>query len=326
MKILVTGGTGQIGGALARALVARGDEVSCLVRDPARLSNLEGAAGITLIQGDVTDPSSLAAATRGAEAVLHAAGVISYDSDQIEQMRTVNVQGTRNMLDAAAASGVRRFVLTSSIAGLGWVPGDAVGDEQTAWNWHGMGMDYMQSKLDAQDLALAERRLETVAVLPGIVIGQGDISGNGVRLLRQLHSGQVPVSPPGATTVTSLSDAIGGHLLALDSGQPGEGYIIGTWHGAFHELYCRISTELGCAPPRMVIPAWAVQVIAHQRYWFDRLRSRAPRISPTLARVITHNRRYSSQKAMDALGFSPGPLEEGIQACWRWAQQVDAAR
>jgi len=320
VKILVTGGTGQIGGALVRALRDRGEAVRCLVRNPDRLANLDGVSGVELAHGDVTDPNSLSAAMDGIEAVFHAAGVVSYEPRMSDRVRAVNVGGTQNMLDAAAAAGVRRFVHTSSIAGLGWVPFGQIGDEETAWNWQGMGLDYMMSKFDAQTLVLTESRLEAIAVMPGIVLGGGDVAGNGLRLLLQLWSGQVPVSPPGGTTASTLSDVVDVHLRALARGRPGQGYIAASWSGPFRELYTRISTELGCAPPRFVIPSWAVQLLSMQRSWVDRRRGTKPRLPMPLARTVVRNRRYSSQKAIDELGFTPSPIEDGIRECWQWAR------
>lgn len=322
MRILVTGGTGQIGGGVVRALLRRGEDVRCLIRDPERLGNLEGLPDVELAEGDVTDPASLSVAMQDIDAVIHAAGVVSYEDRLSAQMRQVNVIGTQNMLNAAAAAGVHRFVLTGSIAGLGWLPGQEIGDEETVWNWAAQGIDYLQTKHDAQRLVLSDTRMETVVVMPGIVLGEGDLSGNGVRLLLQLWRGRVPVAPPGATTATTLRDAISGHLLALEHGTPGHAYVISSWNGPFQELYSRIGNELDCPAPRIVLPAWALRVFSFQRYWMDRLLGRPTSLPPALARIIVRNRRYSSQKAIHELGYVPTPIEDGIRACWRWAQET----
>lgn len=322
MRILVTGGTGQIGSGVARTLVRRGEFVRCLVRDPEHLKNLTGLSGVELAKGDVTNPDSLRAAMKGIDAVIHSAGIVSYQKSLSAQMQQVNVIGTQNMLNAAAEAGVERFVLTGSIAGLGWLPGQEVGDEDTPWNWSSTSDDYLQTKLNSQQLVLSDTRLEGMVVMPGIVLGEGDLAGNGVRLLLQLWHGRVPISPPGATTATTLNDAISGHLLALEHGTPGQAYIISSWNGSFHELYSRISAELGCQPPRIVLPAWALRVFSFQRDWTDWLLGRPASLPPALTRIIIRNRRYSSQKAINDLGYAPQPIEEGIQACWRWAQET----
>ena len=323
MKVLVTGGTGQVGGALVRALLKRGDTVRCLVRNPARLANLDGVAGVELVAGDVTNPESLLKAVDGFEAVLHAAGMVSYDHLQNEQMWRVNVEGTQNMLDAAAAAGIRRFILTGSIASLGYLPPGDVGNEQTAWNWGDKATAYMNTKRASQQMVLDESRMETAVVMPGIVLGEGDVAGNGLRLLLQLWKGQVPASPPGLTTATTLSDVTQGHLLALDASSSGRAYVLSSWHGRFHDLYNAISVELQCAPPPLIMPPWAVYLLAWQRTLADRIAKRPCRLPPALARVVVRNRQYSAQRAMDELGFQPQPIAEGIRACWQWAQEQD---
>ena len=314
----MTGGTGQIGSQLARALVQRGDEVTCLVRDAGRLKALD-PTGLRLVEGDVTRPDSLDLS--GQEAVFHCAGVVSYSSKQRQWQEDVNVGGTQNVLDAAARAGCRRLVLTSSIATLGWVPDGELGDEAAAFNWDGMGLGYQETKKASEELALAEDRLECVAVNPGIVMGSHDVNDNGGRMLKLVAAGGPPGVPSGATTSVNLTDAVAGHLLALEKGQAGERYVLASWRGPFTELFALVAQALDKPAPTRVIPEWLMRAIGGVQVLRASLSGSEPPLTPALATVSSRNRMYSSLKAEQHLGFAPTPLTDGIAACRDWYRQ-----
>ncbi|MCB9762581.1 MAG: NAD(P)H-binding protein [Alphaproteobacteria bacterium] len=317
MKILVTGGTGQLGGAVARALVERGDAVRALVRDRGRLGQLEGL-DLELVEGDVTRPDTLPAAVAGVEAVAHLAGVVSHGTDDGPHVFAVNEGGTAHVLDAAAAAGVRRVLLTSSIAALGYVTDpDGVGDEDTPYNWAGRGLHYHDSKRAAEARVLGETRLEGVAVNPGITFGAGDLHQHGGRVLLQVKAG-MPGVPSGASTFTTLSDVVAGHLGALDRGRPGQRYVLGGHPLTFLDLYARAAAIVGVAPPVRTLSYPMLRAVALLDRLTAPLTGRPPRVTPALAFISTRNRRYRSDKAIRELGYAPRPVEEGLRACWDW--------
>lgn len=319
MRVLVTGGTGQVGGGVARALIARGDTVRALVRDPERLGNLEGV-DCEHVVGDVTRPETLDAATDGVDAVVHAAGVVSYWHRKADFQRRVNVDGTRHVLDAAARAGVRRAVITSSIAALGSVPGDGLGDEDTPYNWGGMGLGYMDTKRAAQDLALSDGRLDVVAVLPGIVFGPGDVSDNGLRVLRMVATGAAPFSPPGSTTAATLNDVVQGHLAALDRGHSGRSYVLGGWTGPFLDLFRLAADVVGAHAPTRTAPPIGVKLLGLIRQTKARFTGTEPSMTWALGEVSCRNRKYRSDRARAELGYSPEPLRSGMEAALKWAK------
>jgi len=320
MRVLVTGGSGQIGGAVAQALLERGDEVRCLVRDPERTGNLAGLA-VECVVGDVTLPDSLPAAVEGMDAVVHAAGVVSFWTPRQALQQQVNLEGTRHMLDAAVAAGVRRFLLTSSVASLGWVDGDGEGDETTSFNWEGMGLTYMETKRAAQALVLAESRLEPVAVLPGVVFGRGDLQHNGLRVLRQVYDGVLKGAPSGCTTASNLSDVVAGHLAALDTPHHGRAWVLGGWTGSFIELFGEAAAAVDRPAPTWAIPegiVWAVSLGHEARAWVT---GREPLVTRALSQVTGRNRKYSSARAEAELGYRPQPLQVGMAAALQWVRE-----
>ncbi|HJN74916.1 MAG TPA: NAD(P)H-binding protein [Myxococcota bacterium] len=311
--ILVTGATGQIGSRVAKALAER-EEVRCLVRDPQRLGALDFE--VEVVPGDVTDEHSLGAAVAGCRAVVHCAGVVSYWQRKAAWQEAVNVGGTKKLLDAAAAAGVERFLLTSSIAALGYVEGDGLGDETTPFNL--ADVPYCATKRAAQDLVLAETRLEGFAVNPGITFGSHDLHVNAGRMCLQVHAGGPPGVPPGATTVSVLEDVVAGHLAALDRAEPGNAYVLGGATPSFVELFQAVGEVVGKPAPTRVAPEWLMRAYGACLLVGAAFSGKEPPLTPALARVSARNRRYLSAKARRELGYEPRSLSDGISACWRW--------
>ena len=315
-SVLVTGATGQIGTALAHALLQRGDRVRCLVRDLERARTILGA-DMELAAGDLGDAATLPAALRGVEAVCHLAGRASYWPAHAAAMREVNVHGTARLLDACAGAGVATLLHTSSIATLGSVPGEELGDETTAYNWHGRGIAYFDTKYEAERMVLGDPRMAAVVVNPALVFGAGDRNGNGLRLLREVAAG-VPGYPPGATTAAVLDDVVAGHLAALDHGRPGRRYVLGGHPLSFRELFAAIAAVVGTAVPRRRLAPWILHAMALLHTAASGLHGREPRISLPTCRILTRNRRYRSARAVRELGYVVSPLAEGLRACWDW--------
>ena len=314
-SVLVTGATGQIGAALAHALLRRGDRVRCLVRNSERARTILDA-DIELAAGDLGDAAALTAALRGVEAVCHLAGRASYWPAQAAEMREVNVHGTARLLDACAGAGAA-LLHTSSIATLGSVRGGELGDETTAYNWHGRGIAYFDTKYEAERMVLGDPRVAAVVVNPALVFGAGDRNGNGLRLLREVAAG-VPGYPPGGTTAAVLDDVVAGHLAALDRGRPGRRYVLGGHPLSFRELFAAIAAVVGSAAPRRRLAPWMLHAMGLLHTGASCLTGREPRVSVPTCRILTRNRRYRSARAIRELGYPVSPLAEGLRACWDW--------
>ena len=308
---------------MVRALLDRGHRPYCLVLDPGQLDGIAGL-DVPVLTGDVTRPDTLPPALEGIDAVAHVAGIVTYlrTSAARRRLDSLFVGGTRNLLDAAANAGVRRFLLTSSIATLGWLPEGQVGDEDTPWNWETLDIPYFKAKKGAEDLVLAETRMEGLAVNPGIAIGAGDLQFNALRMIQQVASGRIPGVPPGSTTLANLSDVAWGHVAALERGRPATRYVLGGTTSSFLDLYSRIGMVVGAPAPKKVLSPRILRIVATAQEFAGRLRSREPALTRALVEISIRNRRYTSARAERELGYTPRPIEHGIAACWNWFRDM----
>ena len=229
-KTLVTGGTGFVGLHLARELERRGDELRLLVRERSNLEPLEGIEFERAI-GDVTDRDSVRRALRDVDRVFHVAGTTSMRTRDRIRVFQVNVEGTKNVFEEALAAGVERAVLTSSSSAVGAAkPGQTI-DEDQPFTVGRLGVAYINSKHDAELVAMrtAAKGLPVVIVNPSFVLGPDDPnpSGTSNALIRRLLLRRIPGYVDGAINIVDVRDVAAGHLLADERGAPGERYILG---------------------------------------------------------------------------------------------------
>ena len=233
MKILVTGATGFIGGAICRELIARGDHVRAFHRASSNTSLLDDLPVEHQI-GDLGDPPSLLQAVKGMDAIIHCAAQLGSHGNW-QSYQTVTIQGTRAILEAAIEAHVKRFIHTSSVAALG-VP--EVGpshryhpllSENHTWNFDPQRWPYGYAKYLAElevqrAVALG---LDAVILNPSSVFGAGDLLRSRSSIIRMVAERGLRLSTAGGMNVVHIHDVVLGHLAALEKGHRGERYILG---------------------------------------------------------------------------------------------------
>lgn len=314
MPALVTGATGKVGNAVARALAARGDAVRALVRNPAAPL----PEGVEPVQGDVTQPETVRAAVDGCELVFNAMGIPEQWLPDEREFERVNARGTEAVVRAAAAAGVRRVVHTSTID-VFHAERDGRFDETDLADYP-KGTAYERSKQLAEGLALdAADGTELVIVNPAAVYGLGPMPQPSFErdlfepVVRKRRTA-LPVLPPGGCGMVFSEGVAQGHLLAAERGRPGERYILCDRHITLKGLAeaVTISAGRGFVPP--VLPEGVAGVLAALG---ERV-ARAVRRPPLLPRGQLHFFRWNampdSSKAQDELGWEPTPLDRGLKA------------
>ena len=319
MKVLVTGGTGFLGANLVHHLVARGDQVRVLKRRRTPPTLLEGLP-VELAEGDVTDFESVVAASRGVEGIYHVAGLVSYWRPKRAWMFRVNIEGTRNVIEAALRNSVRRVVHTSSIAAIGYRTDGQPCDEDTPWNWGPFDVGYPTSKYLGEQEALkaTQKGLEVVVVNPALIFGPRDISWNAGRMFKLVAERSTLRGPEGSTTTCDVDDVCAGHIAAMERGQSGRRYILGGEHIRYSELFRLISEVMGKPVRIQAVPYWVAQLAAWGTNAASLLTRREPPLTPELLRVAHHSRFYSSARALRELGYPQTPLRQTLEKTYRW--------
>jgi dihydroflavonol-4-reductase len=317
VRVLVTGATGLVGGAVVRELLSRGHRVRALVRPASDLSNLQGEE-LELAQGDVLDRPSVERALAGQDAVIHAAGVPSLDGDRAT-LFAVNAGGVEVVLGAALAAGVTRAVLTSSTAVLGGSKVPRVADEETTSSAETIGLDYFVSKLRGEEAALdlAARGLPLVVVRPAFVLGPGDLYGSSAAIVLALARGAIPAYVQGGASFCDVRDVARGHVEALTHGRTGEAYILGGQNLTMDELVGRVCRAAGVKPP-LRLPYAAALAATRVQALLARLGGPRPAAGEPLLAASRLYTFVTSAKAQRELGYTIRPVEESVRDTLRW--------
>ncbi len=255
MKALVTGATGFLGAHLVDALVARGHEVVALARKPGRVA---ARAGVTAVAGDILDVDSLKSAAAGCEAVFHCAGVVSRDPEDGELLWRTNVLGTRNVVQAAKAAGVKRLVHAST-SGTVAISEDATQvsreDDPTPYALIER-FPYYRSKLYAEQEALRANGddLAVVSVNPSLLLGPGDEFGSSTGDVQRFLDRKIPAVPAGGMAYVDARDAAEAMVLAWEKGVPGRRYLVNAVNCTLREFFGRLARVSGVEAPTLRMP------------------------------------------------------------------------
>jgi len=313
MRAFVTGATGFIGGALARALLDQGDAVTALVRDPAKAGDLI-ARGATITPGDVTSRAGLAAAMRDHDVVFHLAAWYDLGVGDRARMEAINVAGTEIVLGEAAAVGVPRIVHCSTVAVLGNSPDGRVLDE-TAEHHGGFGSWYEETKHLAQQRAdaLVAEGAPIVTVMPGATYGPDDHSLLG--MLLGLYARKLLVVCPyldAGLSFVHVDDVARGIVAAGERGRKGERYILAGDNESLRGLFRRLAPVTGLKPPRAQVPAALVRASLPAGPVIAKVLGRQPGFLREGLASMTGTWMFASDKAGRELGYSFRPVEDGI--------------
>lgn len=315
MRTLVTGATGKVGYATARALVGAGHEVRALVRDPARAVLPDG---VDPVVGDVTAPDTLAAACSGCEVVFNAMGLPEQWLADESLFERVNVEGTRAVVRAAIVAGARRVVHTSTIDVFDADEHGVLRETQLATAPKGTAYERSKQRAEVAAIETAGDAIELVMANPAAVYGPGPTGSASTEeaFIKPVVLGrrsQVPFAPPGGLGLV-FSEGLGaGHLLVAERGVPGERYILcdgGLTMVELAELAVRVAGR-GTVP--RALPAPLAEAIAGFGAAVARITRRPPLLPRGQLTFLRWNARPDSSKARSELGWEPTPLEGGMR-------------
>lgn len=320
MKTLVTGGSGFIGSAVIRQLLARGREVRCYLEPGADRRNLEGL-DVDVVEGDVNDRARVGEALRGCDVLYHLAAIYKLWMKDPSLIYEVNVEGSKTVLWAAYKANLRKVVYTSSIAAVGTRPDGQPADEATGYNMWKESNAYIRSKwLSERDaLRFAAEGLPLCCVNPAFPFGERDIGPTPTgRFVVQALRGEVPGYMAGGFNCVDVEDVAAAHLLAEDKGKPGERYIAAGHNVTYKEFYGLVAQVAGTKPPRRKLPkqlleavGWAAEKVADRN-------GKEPKLTYKAAKWATRNVWFDNAKARRDLGMPVTPLLDTMERSVRW--------
>jgi dihydroflavonol-4-reductase len=306
MRALVTGASGFVGSAVARALLRDGWQVRVLVRKDSDRRNLQHLA-VEIVAGDLADSASLERALAACEALFHVAADDRLGAPEPAQLYRTNVEGTRNILQAARRAGTARVVYTSSVATIGLPADGAPGREDTSVTLADMIGHYKRSKFLAEQLVLELARdgAPVVIVNPSTPIGPGDVKPTPTgQLVLDAACGRTPAYIDTGLNVVHVDDVASGHLLAFHRGRVGERYILGGQDMTLRAILGEIARIVGRRAPSIRLPRLAVLPIAYAAEAWARLSGGSTRITVEGVRMARKRMYYSSDKAVRELGYA----------------------
>jgi dihydroflavonol-4-reductase len=318
VSVFLTGGSGLIGGALARRLAERGDEPVALARSDAAERKL-AELGARVVRGDVLDEDALAGGMAGCELLYHVAGVNSMCPDDPAALFHVNVRGAEAAVRAAARAGVRRVVLTSSAASLG-EPHGSVGREDTRHRGTYLSV-YERSKHEGEIAAFAAARragIELVSVNPSSVQGPGRASGTG-RILIAYLNGRLRAFVDTHISIVDIDDCVDAHLLAAGRGQNGERYVISGAAISAREALDIVSEISGVRRDVKILPAPLARAAGAIVEGAFRARGKTPPVCREMVRTLLHGHRYDGSRATRELGLEYTPVADTFRRTIDWA-------
>jgi len=302
-RVLVTGASGFVGSAVLAELLARGKSVRALVRATSPLANLP-REGIEIVQGDLRDPKAMTAAMQGVRYLFHVAADYRLWARDPGEIMTANVEGTRNVMQAASQAGVARIVYTSSVATLALREG-AAADESVGLDENQAIGAYKRSKIAAERLVeeMIGQGLPAVIVNPSTPIGPRDGRPTPTgRILIEAARGRMPAYVDTGLNLVHVDD-----VAAEDV--------------ALGDMLAEIAAMVGRKPPRVKLPraplfplALAAETIAH-------FTGREPFATRDGLRMAKYRMFFSSAKAERELGYRHRPWREGLRDALAWFRQ-----
>jgi dihydroflavonol-4-reductase len=297
--VLVTGATGFVGSAVARALLKQGRKVRVLVRPTSGTANLDKLA-VERRNGTLEDAASLTAALAGCAALFHVAADYRLWVPRPETMYRANVAGTRALMQAALDQGVERIVYTSSVAVLGLLPKGEPADEATPSILGDMIGPYKRSKFMAEEIV---REMISTRGLPAV-------------------SGRMPAFVDTGLNIAHVDDVAAGHLLAEERGRIGERYILGGENLSLREILGRIAAMVGRKPPRLSLPVPALMPVAAAAEAMARVTGKEPFVTRDGLRLARKTMFFTSEKAVSELNYAPRPADDAFRDAVAWFRRA----
>ena len=313
-----------MGSAIARELLRDGRKIKLLVRDNADLSNIDGL-DTELAKGDLRDRESLKSAMKGCSTLYHAAAYYSLWDRNKKLIYDINVQGTRNILEAALELGLERTIYTSTVGCIGLSGDRTPANEEHPVDHATLSNDYKISKFQAEKIALEMygRGLPIVIVNPSTPIGPRDIKPTPTgKIVLDFLNRKMPAYLDTGLNLIDVADCARGHILAEEKGRLGERYILGNKNMSLKEILLALEKITGIKAPSTKIPYW----VAYTAGWIcesvsNLVTQKPPAVPLAGVKMAKYFMYFDSSKAIKELGLPQNPVEKALSQSVKWFQE-----
>ena len=301
MKVLVTGGSGFLGSHLVPALIAQGNEV-------------------TSKRFDVRDSEACRNAVAGHDVVYHLAAKVAVKRSERKTAHEVNVKGTENMVQAALAANVKRFLHVSTVATVGLNSDQSILNENSHHDFADRKFPNFDSKIESEKVvlrAVAERNLDAVIVNPAMIFGAGDAKKAARKGNILAARGKLPFYTVGGLSIVAVEDVVQGMIEAMKHGRKGERYILSGENLTFEQVFHLYAKLAGVKPPKRAISTGVLRKIGAA---IETLKLNSE-LSPESALAATSYHWFDHAKATRELNFHPLPAAFAIENSFRYMQE-----
>ena len=317
MTTLVTGATGLVGNNVVRQLLQRSEPVRVLVRQQSDRRPLEGL-DVEIVHGDIRDRKQVQDACEGVEVVIHSAGWVHIGWTGMELARAVNVDGSRNVAEAALSARAR-MVHVSSMNALGIGRRDRLATEESPRVGQ-VPCPYMITKRAAEEIVLdlVTKGLDAVVLNPSFMLGPWDWKPSSGRMVVEVARRFTPVAPRGGSSISDVRDVAAAVLAAVDRGVRGRRYLLTGQNMPYIELWRLIADVTGGRRPWIRIGPLASHVAGWVGDLISRTRGQELDINSAASRISNQYHYYSSARATAELGYRTRPPSESVRDAWQW--------
>lgn len=321
--VLVTGAGGMLGSHIVDVLLQSGYRVKAMVLPGSPAKNLQGKA-VEWHYGNVLDANACAEAVRGCRLVIHTAASLSTWPARSATQRAINIDGTKNIVQAAQAAGIQRFIHVSSASSFGPAPGGQIATEQTPFRGDHYGLDYIDSKHAAQEYVLGmarEHGFPALVICPTFMIGPNDVNLGSGQMIIAVCRHKLPFLPPGGKNFVYVRDVAQTVVNALRMGGTGEAYIAGHGNLSYRQFFGLVGQITGAPAPRWMLPGWLILAFGLGNSTLASLFHFRPLLSYSQAKTSVDKQYYSPAKAVQELQMPQTDLGIAIKEASEWLKQ-----
>lgn len=328
MRILVTGADGMLGTNTIRELLDRGHEIRAFLLEGSSAKTLEGLA-IEKFYGNILNRTDLVNAAKDCDAIIHTAANTNIWPNRSEIVRKVNIEGTKNIIAATKEQQVKRLIYIGTANSFGFGSKAYPGNEDKPYQSQKYGLDYMDSKFEAQRLitqAAKSQNLPALVINPTFMFGPYDSKPGAGAMILAIYNRKVPGFAIGGRNYICVKDVAVAIANALTMGRTGECYIVGNENLNYKEAFTKIAETVGVKPPKITIPATLSKAYGYVGTQTGKLFGTTPTVSLAMAQISADEHYFSAAKAIKELKLPQSPIEEGIRECFDWLKENGYAK